>query len=210
MRLTTAARTTTGPHAAPVAPDAPLLLLLHGYGSHERDLVGLAPHLPAGYDVVALRAPLTLGPISFAWFPLAQPGLPDPAQVTAATGALLAWLDAELPGRTVVPVGFSQGGLMATQLLRAAPGRFPAGVVLAGFTLDAELAGDDALASTPVLYARGEADTIITPATVARTAGWLGAHVTLTERTYPGVAHGVSAEMLDDVAAFLGEVAPVA
>ncbi|WP_102509407.1 dienelactone hydrolase family protein [Sanguibacter massiliensis] len=136
------------------------------------------------------------------------PGLPDPTAVIDATEALLAWIDAELPGRTIVPVGFSQGGLMVTQLLRTQPGRFPAGVVLAGFTLAAELPGDDALAATPVLYARGDADDIITPTTVERTATWLRAHVDLTEHTYPGLAHGVSAEMLADVTAFLTRVAP--
>ena len=208
MRLTTAVRTTSGPDAPPAQPDAPVLLLLHGYGSHEHDLPGLAPHLPPGHEIVSLRAPRQIGPTAFAWFPLAAPGLPDPAAVTDATEALLAWIDAELPGRTIVPVGFSQGGLMVTQLLRTQPGRFPAGVILAGFTLAAELPGDDALAATPVLYARGDADDIITPTTVERTATWLRAHVDLTEHTYPGLAHGVSAEMLADVTAFLTRVAP--
>lgn len=210
MRLTTAVRTTTGPDAAPAAPGAPVLLLLHGYGSHEHDLLGLAPHLPAGHEVVSLRAPLPMGPTAFAWFPLAAPGLPDPAAVTEATDALTAWIDTELPGRTVVPVGFSQGGLMVTQLLRTQPGRFPAGVVLAGFTLSADLPGDDALAETPVLYARGDADGVITPATVARTSAWLSTRTALEERTYAGLAHGVSAEMLADVTAFLTRVAPPA
>lgn len=203
MRLTTAVRTTSGPGAPPARPDAPVLLLLHGYGSHEHDLPSLAPHLPAGHDVVSLRAPLQIGPTAFAWFPLAAPGLPDHAAVTDATEALTGWIDAELPGRTVVPVGFSQGGLMVTQLLRTQPGRFPAGVVLAGFTLAADLPGDDALATTPVLYARGDADSIITPATVERTADWLRTHVDLTERTYPRLAHGVNADMLADVSTFL-------
>ena len=208
MPLTTAARATTGPDAQPAAPDAPVLLLLHGYGSHEHDLLGLAPHFPAGYEAVSLRAPLQMGPVAFAWFPLADPGLPDPAAVARATDDLLAWVDAELAGRTVVPVGFSQGGLMVTQLLRSRPGRFPAGVVLAGFTLAADLPHDDELGRVPVLYAHGDADTVISPPTVARTSAWLRAHVALEEREYPGLAHGVSAEVLADVAEFLVRVAP--
>ncbi|MEK8225152.1 hypothetical protein NKG05_01970 [Oerskovia sp. M15] len=60
---------------------------------------------------------------------------------------MLAWLDANVePGTVVVPVGFSQGGLMVTQLLRTAPERFAAGVVLSGFVLDGPLPGDEALA----------------------------------------------------------------
>ena len=208
MPLTTAVRTTSGPGAPRPAQNSPVLLLLHGYGSHEHDLLGLAPQLPSGHEVVSLRAPLQIGPVAFAWFPLEDPGNPDPAAVARATDDLLAWVDAELAGRTVVPVGFSQGGLMVTQLLRARPDRFPAGVVLAGFTLAADLPHDDELGQVPVLYAHGDADTIISPLTVARTSAWLRAHVALEEREYPGLAHGVSAEVLADVAEFLARVAP--
>lgn len=38
--------------------DRPLLVLLHGYGSHEGDLFGLVPHLPSAFVVAAVRAPL--------------------------------------------------------------------------------------------------------------------------------------------------------
>jgi phospholipase/carboxylesterase len=47
---------------------APLLLLLHGIGSHERDLMDLAPQLDGRFFVVSARAPLTLRPGSYAWF----------------------------------------------------------------------------------------------------------------------------------------------
>ena len=36
----------------------PLLVLLHGYGSHEGDLFGMSPGLPLGPVIASLRAPV--------------------------------------------------------------------------------------------------------------------------------------------------------
>jgi phospholipase/carboxylesterase len=184
----------------------PLLVLLHGYGSHEGDLAGLAPYLPAGLDWVSLRAPIGIAPNGFAWFPISAPGRPDAAPVIAAADAVLQWLDANVdPTTPVVPLGFSQGGLMVTQLLRQAPARFAAGVVLAGFILDAALPGDEVLAETkpPVFFGRGDADQVIAAETTARVSAWLPHHSTLTEKIYPGLPHSISGEELADVSDFL-------
>ena len=45
-----------------------LLVLMHGVGSNEEDLFGLADFVPAPFHVVSLRAPFVLGPGSYAWF----------------------------------------------------------------------------------------------------------------------------------------------
>ena len=50
--------------------NAPLLVMLHGYGSNEKDLISLAPMLPDGLRIVSVRAPLTLAPEMNAWFSL--------------------------------------------------------------------------------------------------------------------------------------------
>ena len=47
----------------------PLLVLLHGYGSHEGDLFGLSPHLPLQPVIASVRAPLRAGP-GYAWYGL--------------------------------------------------------------------------------------------------------------------------------------------
>ena len=50
------------------ADTPPLLLLLHGVGSNEDDLFGLAPYLDERFLIISVRAPNTLGPGSYAWF----------------------------------------------------------------------------------------------------------------------------------------------
>ena len=39
-------------------PAAPLVVLLHGRGSHEREILALADHLPVGLTYAAVRAPI--------------------------------------------------------------------------------------------------------------------------------------------------------
>lgn len=46
----------------------PLLLMLHGYGSHENDLFGFANDLPGDFFVISARAPYSLGFGGFAWY----------------------------------------------------------------------------------------------------------------------------------------------
>lgn len=187
---------------------APLLLLLHGFGSDERDLPGLTAHLPARLGWASLPGPFPASPYpgapGRAWFPITTPGSPDPEPVHAATVAILEWLDQTVPAdRPVVPLGFSQGGLMVTQLLRARPERFAAGVVLSGFVLAGEQPHDDELAAVPVFWGRGDTDGVIAADAVDRTDAWLPAHTKAAVRVYPGLPHSVSAAELADVATFL-------
>jgi len=183
-----------------------VVVMLHGYGSNEADLASLAPALPRDLAWASLRAPIALAPGSYSWFPITVPGNPQPKPVLAATDTISAWIDETIPaGTDIVALGFSQGGLMASQLLRAVPRRVQAAVILGGFVLSSPLPGDDALATErpPVFSGRGESDTVIAADAVARAQAWLPGHSTLTERVYPGLGHGIDATELADVVAFL-------
>jgi phospholipase/carboxylesterase len=180
-------------------------LLLHGYGSHERDLAGLADALELTLPWASLRAPLLVG-AGAAWFPITTPGNPDPEPVAYATAALWRWVDAHVPAAAkIVPIGFSQGGLMASQLMRTRPDRVLATVILGGFTQAGSLPGDDAIAASrpPVFWGRGDADRVIAPAAIARTSAFLPTHSNLVERVYAGLGHSISAAELADVRQFL-------
>ena len=191
---------------AGVAAGRPVAVLLHGYGSNELDLAGLAPAIGLALPWASLRAPVALGGPAAAWFTITTPGAPDAEPVEAATDAIWRWVDAVAgEGARVVPIGFSQGGLMASQLLRTRPDRVVAPVVLGGFVLGGPQPADDRLRieKPALLWGRGDADRVITPQAIARTADFLPEHTTLVERVYAGLAHGVSGEEIDDVRAFL-------
>lgn len=189
---------------AAAAGTRPLVVALHGYGSDERDLAGLAGFF-RDVDLAALRAPFAHGS-GFAWFPVTTPGVPDPAAVDAAAARVARWIDAEVPiGRKVVLLGFSQGAAVALQALRHRPERYAATVVLSGFVSPGSAPGDETLAArpTPVFWGRDVADPVITPIAIQRTAAYLPAHALLTSRTYNGLGHGISRAELADVEVFL-------
>lgn len=195
--------------------DAPVVLLLHGLGSNENDLPSLAPWLPEGLAWASLRAPIEMDWGGATWFPFDLPSSPDqvpdepePSAIDAATEAIWGWVEAHVPPTApVVPFGFSQGGLMALQLLRTRPERVAATVVLSGLIAGAAQPADDALARSrpPVFWGRGTADTVIWQEAIERTTAWLPGHSTLTARVYNGLGHGINDDEMDDVRAFLSQ-----
>lgn len=115
-----------------------LLVLMHGVGSNERDLFGLASQVPPAFHVLSLRAPHTLAPGAYAWFQFGV--LPDgrrvidEAQETASRDVVAQVLQAasaqlDVPAQRVVVGGFSQGGIMSLSLLLTQPQRMHAAMV---------------------------------------------------------------------------------
>ena len=187
--------------------DRPVLLLLHGYASDEHDLFGLVPFLPDDFAVASVRAPLTppWPTPGASWYPIEGLNGRDPADVTVAAEALLAWIAEHIGERPVGLLGFSQGGAVAVQTLRVAPDAVSFAVVLAGYAAGGELPGDAVLAQRrpPVFWGRGSRDDVIPPHLIDMTAQWLPTHSELTGRVYPGLTHSVSEDELTDVRAFL-------
>jgi phospholipase/carboxylesterase len=188
----------------------PLLVALHGVGSNEHDLASLAPHLPSSWTVASPRAPLPYGP-GFSWYPLAQPGSPDPTHVDTAVEALLAWVDeVAVDHDRVALLGFSQGASIALQSLRHRPDGFAFAVALSGFVPPAIGADgiddrDRAVAAVRprVFVGHGDRDPVIPPSATARTSVWAAEHTDVTDLEYPGLAHGIAQQELADVVAFI-------
>jgi phospholipase/carboxylesterase len=185
----------------------PLLVLLHGYASHEGDLFGMSPGLPLGPVVASVRAPIAENG-GWAWWSREQSPSGNPAaeRVDAAADAVIEWLDT-LEYTSVSLVGFSQGAALALQLLRHAPGRFAATVAIAGFVASGDHPGDAELAvlKPPVFWGRGTADSVIPAEAVARTEQWLPLHADETVRIYEDLGHTISTPELIDFVAFLRE-----
>lgn len=189
-------------------PDAPLLVLLHGYGADENDLFGLVRYLPSDIAVASVAAPLTPPwPMpGRSWYPIEGLNGRSSSDVTAAAQAVLDWLDAEAPDASrVALLGFSQGAAVSLQALRLAPERFGAVVALSGYATPGALDGDAALRERKpaVFWGRGSHDDVIPAALIAHTAQWLPDHSELSGRVYPGLTHSISEDELDDVHVFL-------
>jgi phospholipase/carboxylesterase len=149
-----------------------LLVLHHGRGTDEYDLLGLADVLdPQGrLHVVTPRGPLTLpGSPGYHWYFVPRVGYPDPDTFQAARAALAEFHDSLWertgigPARTVLG-GFSMGSVMSYTMGLDAERPLPAGILafsgfipqVAGWAPDLE--GRRGL---PAFIAHGAADPII-------------------------------------------------
>lgn len=184
----------------------PLLVMMHGLGSHEGDLFGLNRFLPDDLVVASLRAPLGYGG-GYAWYPAGSGYGDDPAPLDSSVQAVLDWIDTlEVTPTGIGLMGFSQGGCMALQLIRQAPDRFDYVLQLSGFVADAGHPGDAALAAReprmPVFWAHGDQDQVIAASAIERTEHWLAAHTAVEAHRYP-MAHTVSQPELADLVDFV-------
>jgi phospholipase/carboxylesterase len=166
-------------------PSAPLVVLLHGRGSNERDILGLAGHLPQGPQYAAVRAPIAEGG-GYAWFANRGIGRPVAESLRSTMDWFRRWLDEAAPhGRPVVLVGFSGGAAFAGGLVLDDPARYRGAAILYGtLPFDAGLAVDAGrLANLPVFVAQGDGDQVIPGELLDRTWTYL-----LSESGAPTVA----------------------
>ena len=175
-------------------------------------------------DFASLRAPLVLQragewtPGAYSWFHDCVPTGEDlDRDAFAAAGAIDRWVEANVPAdRPVVPLGFSQGGLLVIHLLRVHPERYRASVSLSGFLAPGKVKGtapaDDRLAELdiPVWFSYGKDDTVIPKYELFATAAWLEEHTFLTTKSYRGLDHAVNMAEFSDLREWLAshDIAP--
>ncbi|RSX54506.1 esterase [Bifidobacterium dolichotidis] len=193
---------------ANATPTRPLLLLLHGWGSNEQDLPDLMHYIAPFNDWISLRAPLTLAQGAYSWFHDSIPQGKDlDRDIYAAARAIDQWVVENVPEqRSIVPLGFSQGGALAIQLLRIHAERYKAAVCLSGFMATGALLEafpDDEnvdAQNIATFYGHGDSTDMVVPTyDVKATSAWLSAHTFLTEHTYRGLDHSVSMQELADL-----------
>ena len=189
-------------------PAAPLVVLLHGRGSHEGEIITLADRLPPGPAYAAVRAPIAEGG-GYAWFANRGIGRPVAESLRATMDWFSGWLDGVAPeGRPVIVVGFSGGAAFAGGLLLDDPARFTGAAILYGtLPFDAGVPTTPArLAGVPVMVVQGEQDAVIPRELLDRTWQYLlgesGADA--TGHRGPG-GHGITPGALHAVADWLSE-----
>jgi phospholipase/carboxylesterase len=194
----------------------PCLVLLHGYGSNELDLLGLGDALDPRLHLVSVRAPRPLGPQAFAWFDLdwtAEGPIPDQEQALEARAVLIDFLKTVPERFGVEPQftlgGFSQGAIMSLGIALAEPSLLWRVLMMSGRVMpafvpqqpDARLSGILALVQhglqDPVLSFEGSRQ-------AAEVLTSFGATVKHVE--YP-MGHEVSQRSLADVRDWMNETA---
>jgi phospholipase/carboxylesterase len=193
----------------------PVIVLLHGRGSDERDLLPIGRMLHEDATTVSVRAPFPAAPWGYgpgyAWYRFLGGTTPEPDSFVRGQDALAAFI-AALParlGRAEFPLilgGFSQGGTSSLAFMMRNPPRARGMLVFSGFLADHPSVGltADRVRDTPIFWGHGTADAAV-PFQVAE-SGWqelraVGA--ALESHAYPGMSHTISEQELADASAWL-------
>ena len=192
----------------------PLLLLLHGVGSNEEDLLDLSQYVDPRFFIVSARGPITLMPGAYAWYHVEF--LPDKMRINFREAehsrSILQRFVAELiesyqvdPARVYL-LGFSQGAIMSLSLALTQPEKLAGVVAMSGRLLpelNQSIVPANRLNRFPIFMAHGVNDAVI-PIRDGRAAHEQLAQlpIDLTYREYP-MGHQVSMESMNDIAAWL-------
>jgi predicted esterase len=173
----------------PASPGGPILLLLHGTGGNEHDLVPLAGMLLPGAGVLSPRGKVLERGMPRFFRRLAE-GVFDIEDLKLRTAELADFItataaDRGFSTRDVIAVGFSNGANIAGALLLVRPEVLGAAVLFRAMVpLIPEK--QPKIPSTPVLISNGKMDPLVSAEETERLAALLrfaGAEVTLSWQT---------------------------
>ena len=188
----------------------PGLILLHGLGSDELDLLALAPQLDPRLYAISVRAPFAYRWGGYMWYDIEQdgPGLGSES-IEAGLAALWRFLGEALEAYPIDPRrlfvgGFSMGAAMSGAVSLLEPERVCGTLMLSGFLPPdpAHRYHPQQAAGHPFFQGHGALDPLIPLEAARRTRAYLErTPVDLTYREYP-IGHEVSPGELRDVAAW--------
>jgi phospholipase/carboxylesterase len=193
----------------------PLLVLLHGVGSNEYDLFGLASYLDPRLVIVSARGPLTHAQSGgAAWYPVTftPEGITaDESVASDSRDKILQFVGeaAEAYGadpRRIYLGGFSQGAIMSLYLTLTHPEAIAGTVLMSGRLMPRaweERVSEDRLRGFPLLAVHGLYDQVLPIASGREIRDKLSPlPVDFTYHEYP-MGHEVSGESLAQVTAWL-------
>jgi phospholipase/carboxylesterase len=200
------------PHVFLPAEDGvagPALLLLHGTGGNEHDLVPLRDHLSPGAAVLSVRGTVLENGMP-RFFRRVSEGVFDEDDLRRRADDLAEFVVTasaayRIEQRSLVAVGFSNGANIASAMLLQRPGLLAGAVLLAAMVPYAEPPAAD-LAGTLVIISNGDRDPLIEAAVTHQLAGQLrerGAEV--VELPHPG-GHQIYPAVLPEIRRIIADV----
>ena len=187
----------------------PLIVVLHGSGADERDMIGLWPQLPSAV-VVSPRAPFPDASGGYRWYRKAGASGGVEADLDLSRKSVDLLIDDALKRFAADPneiflVGFSQGAVMVYDIALKEPGRFRGAAVLSGSLFHTgAMSPSAARAKDSVFIGHGTADDRIpfAAATAAQAAlARLGTPVEF--HAYPGMHHEIGETETRDLGLWL-------
>jgi len=193
------------------AGNYPVLMLLHGRGTNEDDLLGLVDYLDPRFFVVSVRAPFRFEQGGgYTWYDVQDVGTPHPVQFEESYNRLTRFvLDVSqnypVDPRRLFMLGFSMGSIMSLALSLTKPELVRGVVAHSGYIpekVSLEFAWDR-LQNLSLFIAHGVNDSVI-PVQLGRRAHDLlsTTQADLTYKEYP-IPHSMSEQSVSDLADWL-------
>lgn len=204
-------------HSAPVVAEEkqPAIFLLHGLGSNEKDLLQLVDSFKTQCHIFSLQGPIAHRPgYAFYTFP-EEEGKPERAvfdKVVKFTEEFIVEAIAEynLDAQQIYVVGFNQGAAVAQTLAMVMGEGIRGTAVLSGYLPEfvALEYSKKTMDHSKIFISHGEYDYVYPLIWAQQSAAFFEDYGTaVTFKTYPD-GHGVTAENLQDLTAFLAEDLP--
>jgi phospholipase/carboxylesterase len=188
----------------------PTILALHGRGSNEHDLIGLAPYLPNNLLWISPRGTFTLGFDSYEWFQITQIGKPDPVRLHNTLQIVDHFIDEIFKSYPVDKdsfylLGFSQGSIVSLSYALTQPQRVTGVIAQSGYLPhDAGLnINEEGLKNKPFLLTHGVRDSMLPVEWARRSYDTLRSLGTDVEYYEFNMEHQVTAESLDMISKWL-------
>lgn len=154
------------------SPKPPVIILLHGFGSNEKDLFSFANQLPDNFLILSIRAPFSMGNNSYAWFQAdfssAKP-IFNKEQESQSRNALIKFItqlktNYSFDEKNLYLCGFSQGAIMAYSIGLTRPDIVKGIAVMSGMILEeikSSIASNEKLKGLTVFISHGTNDNIL-------------------------------------------------
>ena len=185
----------------------PLLVMLHGFGANESDLLGLVPYLDERLHIASVRGPLRVEAGAYGWYRVTHTAggpIVHEGEEQEARKRIARFIDEMIEAHAIDPLqvfvlGFSQGATMALSLALTIPEKLRGTLALGGRVLreiTGSIAESEAIAGAPIFMAHGLHDDVVPIGRARSSREFLaGLETNLSYREYP-TAHQISPDML--------------
>ena len=121
---------------------APVIIMLHGFGSDENDLFSFAEELPDDYFIISAKAPFPMQPYGNAWYAIYLDGNNakhiDKEQAISSRNKIVNFIDEVIANYPVDPnnvtlLGFSQGTILSLATALSYPNKVKNVIALSGY-----------------------------------------------------------------------------
>ncbi len=194
---------------------APLLIMLHGYGSDENDLFSFASELPEELFIISVRAPYAMQPFGNAWYAInfdeEQGKWNDNEQAKLSRDLVAKFIDEAVSGYpvnkdNVTLLGFSQGTILSYAVALTYPEKVKNIIALSGYInkdIIPNTLNDEDLSHLDFYCSHGSVDQVIPVSWAKQNAPFLKQHNMKHVYSEFPVGHGVAPQNFYDLKTWL-------